>query len=55
MFHETLSTIKRLDLEDELKNVGFTNFKLRHAGRYDLQARERHSPGAGTGAADVSH
>ena len=37
MFDTTMSTIKRLDKLEDLEKIGFTNFKLRHKGRYDLQ------------------
>ncbi len=37
MFNTTMATIRRLGLQEQLANVGFTSFKLRHLGRYDLE------------------
>ena len=37
MYTRTMSIIDRADLREELMTTGFTDFKLRHAGRYDLQ------------------
>jgi len=37
MFDRTMQTIKRLGKEEDLMKVGFTNFKLRHTGRFDMQ------------------
>ena len=37
MFDRTMLTIKRLGKEEDLMKVGFTNFKLRHTGRFDMQ------------------
>lgn len=37
MYDRTMQTVKRLGKEEDLLKVGFTNFKLRHTGRFDMQ------------------
>lgn len=52
-FSSFQNVIKRLDLHDDLASKGFQSFKLRHAGRYDMEIKVRvgsqyeHKNGAG--------
>ncbi len=41
MYTETLAVIQRLGLHEDLLKVGFTNFKLRNAGRFDLEVSDQ--------------
>jgi len=40
-FSSFQDVIKRLDLHDDLASKGFQSFKLRHAGRYDMEIKVR--------------
>lgn len=39
-FVETMDGLKRLDLLEDLQKRGFTHFKMRHSGRYDMALPE---------------
>eukprot|EP00912_Choanoflagellata_sp_UC4_P000358 UC4_evm4s219 len=39
-YRTNADVIRRLNLEEDLEKVGFTTFKLRHAGRFDLTISE---------------
>eukprot|EP00051_Salpingoeca_urceolata_P004766 m.67550 g.67550 ORF g.67550 m.67550 type:complete len:493 (-) comp13835_c0_seq2:627-2105(-) len=44
MFNETMETIQRLDLAETFLRTGFSRFKLRHHGRYDMQIEQFETP-----------
>eukprot|EP00050_Salpingoeca_kvevrii_P000042 m.140621 g.140621 ORF g.140621 m.140621 type:complete len:519 (+) comp10015_c0_seq6:3-1559(+) len=43
-FRETMQAVKRLGLQEDLMKRGFSSFKLRHNGRYDMEIKQFDTP-----------